>query len=1287
MPETSLNQSEARPATRPRRRAGVLLLIGLAFVGAIFHRPILLWGMQVGLARAARLGDVELSWQLSGSLWSNLEIRNLHAVGGANSPIKDFRLEALHADYDLRALLRRRPMECLKAYSIRNASIDIRRIQRPKRPGAVGRIFADTFGHTARFGADRIRVENFSVTAETPVGEDFALRGLDLRIEPGTEGVLRIAELHIPRFQHWKNLHGTTRQSNRDLVVTGVDLDDRVRVERLRFDATRRAEGVNRIEADLALFGGKASLAVRREAGSGKVDVTLSGSGVPIEPLQAYFHVPAAVKGTATVFSLQGSGNPDSPQSWTGRASISAAEGAIASIPFATGSARLNAKGGVASVETLEFLSGSNRVHLEGQAPLPAVHEYGGFRFAGPVEVSVAELAGIFPSQITRGSLKCSGMLVTEGPVVSLSLAGETTSLAHSRGEVAGARFKLEISKRFQKPEVPGAFATELDANDLRWDRLAADSGRVRIHGTGGQITLSELNLTRGENVLKASGEAALSGRISETPFKLEFDLKAPALERCNAEPMLTGVAGSLSGSGRLECRNGLFEGTATITGTNLRYGTFQTEKVAADVVVSQSRAELTKLHWVIDSKNQLDGSGHLLLMAPWTYDGTLSLSFEELGIFGTLLTELGRPPESLSGMLKLSWNGQGDERNHSGSGSLEVEKGRFASIRLDEARLAGTYSPEAASFSELRLVSGRSRIEGAVEVADGKLRLRDISFRQGDLEVLSGFVLLPIDLRKLTAPGSLIPADGRLAANVNATNLDLDQLFKSFGGLIPPLTGTLTASLLASGTPQDPSFNLKIDANKLTSKSLPKFPPADFDSRLHFSGNRLELEAQLEHPSLQPIAIAGNINLDLKQLLATKELPPTTPLALKVTLPSSPLGFLAELLPIIRYVEGSTRADFNVAGTVEKPQLSGSASLDMPAVRLRGETMPAISGVKAGLRLRGNELVLENCAGSVSGGLFKASGKISLPTLTTPVLDLRFSSDNVLLVRDDSLTVRADSDLAISGPFASAAVNGSIGLTNSRFFREIDILPITLPGRPAPKRRPSNTRIGVTTEPFRNWTFNVAIKTKDPFKIRGNLADGVAISDLKLVGRGDSPALEGTVRIENFTATLPFSRLEVPYGQLYFSADTPFVPVLDIHGVSVMRDYNIDMYLSGTSEEPVTLFTSEPPLPQEEILALLATGTTTEELTGNSDVLAGRASVLLFQKLYRKAFRRSEPADEEDRSFLSRFDVDVGAVDPRTGRQELSTRFRLAERFYMSGEVDLQGDVRAQIKYLFRFR
>ena len=367
---------------------------------------------------------------------------------------------------------------------------------------------------------------------------------------------------------------------------------------------------------------------------------------------------------------------------------------------------------------------------------------------------------------------------------------------------------------------------------------------------------------------------------------------------------------------------------------------------------------------------------------------------------------------------------------------------------------------------------------------------------------------------------------------------------------------------------------------------------------------------------------------------------------------------------------------------------MSGASAIKIDYARMKSEGVPAIGTLQANLAFTQDSIAIQKFHGEVGGGSFDLGGKVQFPKITEPVFDLKLKSNSVLVRRDDSITVRVDTDLAATGPLTAGKVAGTVWITQSRFFREIDILPIALPGRPKPEPRsvPSQGSFALGP-PFSGWTFDVAVKTRpnDPFQIRGNLANGAASADLKFGGTGKEPWLDGTIHIENFVASLPFSKLSVNRGFITFSKDLPFEPKLDLAAESTLREYHIIAYIYGGAKDPQVSLTSEPPLPQQDILSLLATGTTTSELTGSSDVLASRAAVLLFQQLYRKVFKKKDPA--ENVPLLDRFSVDVGAVDNRTGREEVSAVFKLGGQIYLVGDVDVTGAFAGRVRYLVRFR
>ena len=287
---------------------------------------------------------------------------------------------------------------------------------------------------------------------------------------------------------------------------------------------------------------------------------------------------------------------------------------------------------------------------------------------------------------------------------------------------------------------------------------------------------------------------------------------------------------------------------------------------------------------------------------------------------------------------------------------------------------------------------------------------------------------------------------------------------------------------------------------------------------------------------------------------------------------------------------------------------------------------------------------------------------------------------------------------MKVAGPLKAGTFSGALYLTQSRFFKEIDILPIALPGgkaKPAPRAvQNRNTTVSFPDPPLRDWKFDLAIKTrpKDDFLIRGNLANGAAALDLKLAGTGLAPYLEGSIRVESFKASLPFSTLNVSRGFVYFKKDEPFEPSLDLQADSQFRDYLVHAYIYGRAAAPQVQLSSEPPLPYTDIVSLLATGATAGEIGGNANVLASRAAMLAVQQLYRKVFKRNGTPPPDDKkpgagNFADRFNIQLGALDNRTGGQEINTRFRITDNLYFLGDLGVGGRYTGSVKYLIRFR
>ena len=546
------------------------------------------------------------------------------------------------------------------------------------------------------------------------------------------------------------------------------------------------------------------------------------------------------------------------------------------------------------------------------------------------------------------------------------------------------------------------------------------------------------------------------------------------------------------------------------------------------------------------------------------------------------------------------------------------------------------------------------------------------------------GYVSIPFVWRNLGTKSALIPSSGKVSVIMQSENLDLKRLAHDLG--IPStISGVVNAKLDGDGTIGDLKTRLDVQVRDLRNELWPKMEPATFELSAQTAQNRLTASGKLQQPRIQPLELTASMPFDVPKIVQARGFPDDTPITAKARLPRSSVNFVRQFVPDLQQLDGDLGLDVDVNGTFGHPVLSGAGDMTVNVARFTNATLPTLRGFNVRFSFTDNVLTLDRFGGDLAGGPFTMSGRVTFAKLTEPIFDLQMRAQSVLVARNDTLTARADGDVRVTGPLAAATVSGNVALTNTRFLKNIDLIPIGLPGRPAPQ--PPTERpefFSLPGPPFRDWKFDVAIKTKDPVLIRGNLATGEATTDLKLTGTGLKPGLQGMVHMEDVEATLPFSRLDVSQGSLTFNPKDSTNPTIDLQGTSVIRDYTVRVYVYGTLLSPQAIFTSEPPLPQEEIISLIATGTTRRELsTGN--VLAGRAAMLLVQQLYRKVVKKGEPTDSN--TVFNKLDLDLGTVDPRTGQQQATVRFKITDQLVLTGDVGVRGDFRGKLKYLIRFR
>ena len=109
-------------------------------------------------------------------------------------------------------------------------------------------------------------------------------------------------------------------------------------------------------------------------------------------------------------------------------------------------------------------------------------------------------------------------------------------------------------------------------------------------------------------------------------------------------------------------------------------------------------------------------------------------------------------------------------------------------------------------------------------------------------------------------------------------------------------------------------------------------------------------------------------------------------------------------------------------------------------------------------------------------------------------------------------------------------------------------------------------------------------------------------------------PTLTGRVESIDGVLDLQENRYLITRGTVDFVDPVGIEPRIDVQAETELRDYRVILTITGTGSDIQMAMSSDPPLPQLEIVSLMAGGRTREELAGASNAGAVPTSEELFQ-------------------------------------------------------------------------
>ncbi len=641
-----------------------------------------------------------------------------------------------------------------------------------------------------------------------------------------------------------------------------------------------------------------------------------------------------------------------------------------------------------------------------------------------------------------------------------------------------------------------------------------------------------------------------------------------------------------------------------------------------------------------------------------------------------------------------LSWKGSGslDAATHRGEALVtDISLAREGNDTIKANGQASYDWPVSVKIENFTVVQGTQEAKVDAVFADHVIAISQLSLADRGQKIIQGNARIPI-------PQTMRSIDDFLAQkNILEISMKTEVLpMTTWNNWLPkdsplPITGTTQLDLQITGSPAEPIINAEFRAKDVRSLQRADLPAADLIVQLRTTEQKLELSGQLLNPRTPPTSLSAKIPFRPGEWAKSPELFKNEIIEASIQIPKLDLAKFKDLISGVVDIAGMLDGNVAVRGTIAAPDIRGQLDLTGFQMTLPNEKIPQITNTSARFTFADRVARLDSLSATLAGGEIKASGSMQLPAVGEPSLDFSIRGTALPLWRDTAMIVRANTDLKITGPWQSVRISGPIRIVDSMLYKDFEIIPIGKPFTlPQAASLPAlDTKISDKAEnlpdPFGKWVLDLSIKTEDSFLVRGNLARGSIVADMRVGGTLANPLPDGSASIKYLTAALPLSKLTIQSGIARLTPATGLDPILDIRGTSKVSNYDVNIYVYGAVSAPQILLTSEPPLPENEIMTLLATGTTTAGL-GDGSTAQTKAMQLLIEE-----FRRGRlPLGNRLLPLLSKLeDVEIafGDPDPYTGKKYASAKVPITSQYFVSGSVDGEGKTRSLLIFEIKFR
>ncbi len=294
----------------------------------------------------------------------------------------------------------------------------------------------------------------------------------------------------------------------------------------------------------------------------------------------------------------------------------------------------------------------------------------------------------------------------------------------------------------------------------------------------------------------------------------------------------------------------------------------------------------------------------------------------------------------------------------------------------------------------------------------------------------------------------------------------------------------------------------------------------------------------------------------------------------------------LAETLDHDLTASGTALFKIQAHGNLASPGLTGTIDFQNGALSLEDLTN-GLSQLQGTLEFNQNRLEVRTLTAMSGGGLLSLSGYLAYQNGL--YADLSVTGKSIRIRYPQGVSALGDTTLRLQGTPTNLLLSGNVLITRFSITPDIDLAALAAQSNSIriipPLDAPSNhLRLDVRIQSSPQLSFQNAFA-----KLAGNV-------DLRLRGTLANPSLLGHISVTEGSATIAGTHYDLENGEILFDNPVRIQPIINLNATARVQDYEITLGIHGSLDRNSITYRSEPPLPQADVVALLALGHTNEQ-------------------------------------------------------------------------------------------